>query len=313
MEQHWWTVAYDNGTNVGIGTTAPTQKLDVAGKIQMQTGAVAGYVPVSDATGTMTWTDPASLSITETDPQVSSATANYIPKWNGTTLVDGVAYDNGTNVGIGTTTPGNLLDVNGSLGISFLNVYNKVTGTNAIQMQGSAGIDQWINFRRGGGAPVGRAGTIFSSFAASHFFTHNNGGTYTIAYSTENTDNPSIDLATGYFVITSAANTGVNITAPTSTLHVNGAFATTVKTAQVAGTNNPDNTAAVWIYSSGTGTITLPGAGTCSGRRYVIVNQTGASVTTSAYINLATASVTALANNSSIEVISDATNWRQIK
>lgn len=106
---------------------------------------------------------------------------------------------------------------------------------------------------------------------------------------------------------------GVATNSPLSTLEVNGTFATTVKTAQVAGTNNPDNTAAVWFYSSGAGTITLPAANTCSGRRYVVVNQTGASVTTSAYFNLAAASVTVLANSASVEIISDGTNWRQVK
>ncbi len=58
---------------------------------------------------------PAALSITETDPQVSSSTTNYVPTWNGTTLVDGQIFDNGTNVGIGTATPGQKLDVNGSI------------------------------------------------------------------------------------------------------------------------------------------------------------------------------------------------------
>jgi hypothetical protein len=44
--------------NVGIGTTSPTTKLDVNGQIRMSTGANVGYVPVSDANGVMTWTDP---------------------------------------------------------------------------------------------------------------------------------------------------------------------------------------------------------------------------------------------------------------
>ncbi len=48
--------------NVGIGTTTPAQKLDVAGKIQMQTGATAGFIPVSDANGTMTWTNPTTIT-----------------------------------------------------------------------------------------------------------------------------------------------------------------------------------------------------------------------------------------------------------
>ena len=41
----------------------------------------------------------------EIDPKVGALTLNKVPKWNGTTLADGIVYDNGTNVGIGTTTP----------------------------------------------------------------------------------------------------------------------------------------------------------------------------------------------------------------
>jgi hypothetical protein len=76
-----------------------------------QQGASSGDVLKWNGT---TWA-PAAVSITETDPQVSSSTTNYVPKWNGTTLVDGQIFDNGTNVGIGTATPGQKLDVSGTV------------------------------------------------------------------------------------------------------------------------------------------------------------------------------------------------------
>lgn len=38
----------------------------------------------------------------ETDPQVGTNTTNYIPKWNGTSLVTGVLQDNGTNLWTGS-------------------------------------------------------------------------------------------------------------------------------------------------------------------------------------------------------------------
>ena len=45
----------------------------------------------------------------ETDPKVGTLTSNKIPKWNGITLADGLIFDNGTNIGIGTITPGSVL------------------------------------------------------------------------------------------------------------------------------------------------------------------------------------------------------------
>ena len=113
-------VIADDGTNVGIGI-APSvgNKLDVSGKtrttnFQMTNGATANYVLQSDATGNASWVNPTTLSITETDPQVSSTTSSVVPKWNGTTLVDGIMVDDGTNVGVGIIpSAGNKLEVNG--------------------------------------------------------------------------------------------------------------------------------------------------------------------------------------------------------
>ena len=104
-----------NNANVGIGVTAPDTKLHVNGKIKTSTlqvtqGATIGYIFKSDAQGHGTWADLSSL---ETDPQVGSNTTNKIPKWNGTALIGGSIFDNGS-IGIGTTTPGTKLDIVGS-------------------------------------------------------------------------------------------------------------------------------------------------------------------------------------------------------
>ena len=51
------------------------------------------------------------------DTKISgSGTANYIPKFSASgTIGNSLIYDNGTNVGIGTTTPSEKLDVNGNV------------------------------------------------------------------------------------------------------------------------------------------------------------------------------------------------------
>jgi hypothetical protein len=88
--------------NVGIGTTNPAQRLDVAGTVQMTgfslpTGAAANRVLTSNASGIGTWQDlPAGSNV-----------------WNinGTHIFN----TNTGNVGIGTNSPAVKLDVLGSM------------------------------------------------------------------------------------------------------------------------------------------------------------------------------------------------------
>jgi len=52
--------------------------------------------------------------LAESDPKIGNNTANYLSKWDGVALVSGSIYDDG-NIGIGTPTPSEKLDVVGTI------------------------------------------------------------------------------------------------------------------------------------------------------------------------------------------------------
>lgn len=85
-----------------------------------------------------------------------------------------------------------------------------------------------------------------------------------------------------------------------------------IKSGQVAGINNPDNTASVWRYTLGTGSIILPDAITNANRLYMIVNQTGTALTISSYNDLAGVAKTTL-NTCAAIIVSDGVSWLQIR
>ncbi len=117
---------FDNSIDVGIGTTSPYSKFDVNGQITMQTGAVAGYIPVSDNWGTMTWTDP--------------LTINTSPIWQ---LNTPDIYYNAGKVGIGIINPNGLLhidDPSGTAGANLLNVGSAGTPVLTVQEGPRVGI-----------------------------------------------------------------------------------------------------------------------------------------------------------------------------
>lgn len=113
--------------DVGIGV-APTEKLDVDGKIRMRTGATNGYVPVGDANGVMTWTDPSTLTAANDNDWVVSGNTIY--------------NANSGNVGVGTSTPSEKLDVSGNLYAQRLLVKsNTVTTTSDLSFTANAHIE----------------------------------------------------------------------------------------------------------------------------------------------------------------------------
>ena len=97
-------VIYNN--NLGIGVTTPSQKLHVNGNARV-TGS---YYDSSNSPGAANSVLISTISGTVWGARgpLGGGTTNYLARWtpDGNTLGIGVTYDNGTSVGIGTTSPG---------------------------------------------------------------------------------------------------------------------------------------------------------------------------------------------------------------
>jgi collagen type VII alpha len=186
-------------------------------------------------------------------------------------------------------------------------LYNSGNALLYSQLPGSltSNLNNWWNLQEA-------SGTRYDQVGSANFTTVNN--------VTQQTGPPNIASGgTSLYAWKQAAtiNTfqqfGIGTTLPSSTLHVTGSVATTIKSGLAAGVTNPDGTGVTWIYNSGSGTITLPTASSCTGREYYIRNNTGASRTISAFLNLSAASTTSISNNTAIHIQSDGTNWQQIQ
>ncbi|MBX6362179.1 MAG: hypothetical protein IRZ03_19175 [Acidobacterium ailaaui] len=135
------SIIYDNGTNVGIGTTTPGQRLDVSGSVKF-TGALMpndnagtpGQVLTSQGAGTPPiWTNISSQAWSLTGNAGTTAGTNFIGTTDSVDMVfktkniENMRITATGNVGIGTTTPAQKLDVNGGASITGgLNVNSKV-------------------------------------------------------------------------------------------------------------------------------------------------------------------------------------------
>jgi trimeric autotransporter adhesin len=138
--------------NVGIGTTAPLDKLHVVGKIRMVDGNQAvNRVMVSDLNGTATWTDPGGLGVKWSS--ILAPTANLVLAHGANTTsfsFDGVTNGSAFTLSSSTLTTGTLLNLTntstagGGAGNAIgLNI--SISGANVNNNHSSTGINSIVS------------------------------------------------------------------------------------------------------------------------------------------------------------------------
>lgn len=175
-----------NGTNGAAGATGPTGAAGAQG-ITGATGVGAtGPTGSAGATGAQGATGPTGIGITGptgvTGPtgsggsgSIGCANQNFLVKSDGTSAVCSIVYDDGTNVGIGTTTPSDKLHVQGNVQFSGSLEPANQAGTNGqiLTSQGPNVPPVWSN--------PSQVGSVITSVTGTNFLLANNNAlTYTL-------------------------------------------------------------------------------------------------------------------------------------
>ena len=226
-----WNLALNPlGGNVGIGTTAPGAALDIYGTaLTSFTGTARGLMDLNSSyTGTnisaLDFLYSGNLNPVARIGALVTGSGTYLQFGTSNNYVSGITntamtIDYNGNVGIGTTSPGNLLDV-----VAASNPILGVGQSNYAAWPGSdtrvAGINLY-NQRANGDKFVGlnavvRAGQYMPSL-------------YIATNSSYTTTPPT------RFVLTESGNVGIGTTGPVTALQVNG----TITAGNVAATNGP--------------------------------------------------------------------------
>ncbi|MDD3876713.1 MAG: tail fiber domain-containing protein [Bacteroidales bacterium] len=116
--------------NVGLGTISPSQKLDIDGQIRIRGGNPgAGKILTSDANGVGSWASAI---------QLPSGTANQTLRYDGNGwAASSILINDGSKIGIGTTSPNSKLHVNSAVSENALRV--QVNGSTKLLVVSNGG------------------------------------------------------------------------------------------------------------------------------------------------------------------------------
>lgn len=202
-------VLIEEDGDVGIGTPSPGAKLEVAGQIKI-TGGSPGLNKVltsQDGSGLASWVTPVGLP---------SGTSGQTLRHNGTSwTANSTLYNNGTNVGVGTTGPGAKLNVEATTQQLRLG-YNS---TNYASFTASASGDLTVNTTGGDVSVTDRVDINYNSNDA---FQVKNGAIVVLDVDTTN------------------ARVGIGTGSPNETLEVTGGGTTRLRITDVNAGENPE-------------------------------------------------------------------------
>ncbi len=215
------------------------------------------------------------------------------------------------NVGIGTASP------SAKLSISLNGKELAGTATQSVFRinSGVLGVNQWSETSLAHLGFTSTTNNVGLGIRALRYYAGNYWETTAIllGYDVDN----SVRAGAAYITISGNSNVGVGLVEPKSTFEINGGFATKVKTISTTAALVLDNSASVWNFTNIPSSTVLPPANSCPNRRYILVNRSsffpGIMVNLPGFINLNGVVETYLVANSSIEIISDGSNWLQIR
>jgi trimeric autotransporter adhesin len=244
------TVA-DSG-NVGIGTTTPAKLLEVAGDAYVSGKLSAGSYG-SSLYSVLIYQNSSSAGVSDTALLVRQDGSNPIAVFQGNSGTERVRINSNGNVGIGTASPSNSLQLTSAVAGSQLRFGTSPTGGGYLTSTGAgqailSGGTEYVNgtgwVARNTIATMVDAGSIGQiNFFADSGLTP--GSTFT---------------PTNRMVINSSGNVGIGTTSPATTLQVNGTVTATTVTAGISALFS--TITATQTTSNGTSAVSSCGAGT---------------------------------------------------
>ena len=189
----WQKAGGGSGTVTSVGFTAPAA-FTVTGSPITSAGTIA---LTGAGSGSQYIKGDGTLATFPTIPTISG-TNNYVTKFtSGSTIGNSVIYDNGTNVGIGTTSPGDLLQIGSSTTRGTMSIFGTSSARPVLQFNNNA-------------ASGGNAWNLYAGLTAAGSFDIYDGGALSTRFSITNGGNVLIGgSGTTIAVNTSLYNTTV--------------------------------------------------------------------------------------------------------